>query len=235
MLVVYYCIERKKQKQKIKRKTKGLTEIFSEQVKREICDFGRRMYGRGYTAANDGNISVRLDERIIITPAGVSKGYMTPEMMVIIDLDGNHIEGERRASSETKMHLQVYKEDDGVKAVVHAHPPFATSFAVAGQALDQKIMPETVIRLGTVPVASYGTPSTDEIPESIKGLIKNNAALLLEHHGALTWGETLQDAYFKMETLEFYAQVLTITHAISGQKELSDENIDTLMRTFKLN
>jgi len=206
-----------------------------ENYKKEICDFGRRMYEKGYTAANDGNISIKIGDKILITPTGVSKGFMSPDMMVIIDINGNKIEGENEPSSEFKMHLQVYKEDKTVKSVVHAHPPFATAYAVAGKSLNKKIMPETVINLGSVPVAKYGTPSTNEIPKSIVGLIKNNNALLLENHGALTWGGTLKDAYFKMETLEFYAHILTITENITGNKELSTKDIKKLIETFNLN
>ena len=205
-----------------------------EETKKEICNIGKRMYENGFVAANDGNISVKINDRILITPTGVSKGYMSPEMMILVDLDGKQLEGERRPSSEIKMHLQVYKEDENVKSVVHAHPPFATSYAVAGKELHKKIMPETIISLGSVPLAKYGTPSTSEIPKSIKGLIKQNNALLLENHGALTWGDSLKNAYFKMETLEFYAKILTITENITGNQEISTNDIKKLIQTFNL-
>jgi L-fuculose-phosphate aldolase len=195
-----------------------------------ICEIGKRMYERQYVAANDGNISVKLNENmILITPTGVSKGFMNPEMLVKVDLKGNILEGELKPSSEIKMHLRVYREKPEIKAVVHAHPPYATSFAVAGQPLDKKILPEAIISLGTVPVAEYGTPSTEEIPEAVVEFLDNYNAVLLENHGVLTWGDNLKEAYFKMETVEFYAQVMMLTRELEGAKIISQEQVNKLM------
>lgn len=202
-----------------------------KEIKEFICEVGRRMYQRGYVAANDGNISVKISEKeIIITPTGVSKGFMTPEMLIKIDPEGNVLEGNLKPSSETKMHLRVYQERSDIEAVVHAHPPYGTSFAIAGQPLDKKIMPEAILLLGSVPVARYGTPSTHELPDAISDYINEYNAVLLENHGVLTWGKDLKEAYFRMESVEFYAQVMMITRELEGVRELSPENIEKLLR-----
>ena len=202
-----------------------------QQIKEYICQIGERIYDRQYVAANDGNISVKLSENeIIITPTGVSKGFMTPDMLIKVDKYGNVIEGDLDPSSETKMHLQVYEEQPDIGAVVHAHPPYATSFAVAGQPLDEKILPEAVILLGTVPVAEYGTPSTKEIPEAVKPYLEDNSAVLLENHGVLTWGTDLKEAHFRLESLELYAKVAKLSKSLPGEKELSDENVERLIQ-----
>lgn len=162
------------------------------ELKKEICEVGRRIYKNGFVAANDGNISIRISENeILATPTGVSKGFMTPDMIVKTDLKGNVISGKNRPSSKLKMHLEVYKQREDVKSVVHAHPPTATGFAVAGIPLEEMIMPEVIITLGTVPIAKYGTPSTDEIPLAIREYFDCYDGILLENHGALTVGTDL--------------------------------------------
>ena len=155
----------------------------------DIVEVGRRMYARGYVASNDGNISIRLDDSTILTtPKSVSKGFMTPDMMVVVDLDGKKIRGTRDASSELLMHLEVYQNRPDVRAVVHAHPPTATGFAVAGIPLDRAVLAEVVTTLGSIPIAEYGTPSTPELPAAVRKYIKAHDGLLLANHGALTVG-----------------------------------------------
>ena len=157
----------------------------------DIVEVGRRMYARGYVASNDGNISIRLDDATILTtPKSVSKGFMTPDMMVVVDLDGKKIRGTRDASSELLMHLEVYRNRPDVRAVVHAHPPTATGFAVAGIPLDRAVLAEVVTTLGSIPIAEYGTPSTPELPAAVRKYIKAHDGLLLANHGALTIGPT---------------------------------------------
>jgi L-fuculose-phosphate aldolase len=171
------------------------------QLRADICEVGRRMYARGYTASNDGNISVRLGpDRLLMTPASVCKGFMSPDMMVITDLDGNKIAGERTPSSEMQMHLEVYRRRPDVQAVVHAHPPIATGFAVAGIPLDRAVLAEVVCTLGSVPIAEYATPSTKELPEAVSKYVQAHDGMLLANHGALTMGKDLFSAYYKMET-----------------------------------
>ncbi len=182
--------------------------ITDAEARTQIVDIGRRMFERQYVAANDGNISVRVgDDRFWVTPTGVSKGYMTEDMLVCVDGQGNVLEG-GKASSETKMHLRVYKENPAVMAVVHAHPIAATSFAVARIALDAALMTESVIGLGVVPVAEYATTGTEAVPESVAPFCRDYNGLLLANHGALTWGRDLTQAYYRMETLECVAQIM---------------------------
>lgn len=192
------------------------------EIKREICEIGRRIYVDGFVAANDGNISVKIDDdTYFATPTGVSKGYMTPDMICKVDGKGNLKEPNQwKPSSEFKMHLKVYQERPDVKAVVHAHPPIATSFAIAGIALDKLIMPEAIIFLGAVPIAQYGTPSTMEIPESLQPYIQDYDAILLANHGALSFGCDLNTAFFRMESTEFYAKLLYHSTMLGGAKEI---------------
>jgi L-fuculose-phosphate aldolase len=199
-------------------------------LKTQICEIGKRIYEKGFVAANDGNISVRIEEdTFLVTPTGVSKGFMTPEMLIKVDGDGNLIEGERKPTSEIKMHLRIYKDRPDIKSVVHVHPPYATAFAVAGVPLDQATMPESIVILGTIPIAEYGTPSTDELAQAIKPYIHNHNGVLLENHGALTWGENLEQAYFLMESLEFCAKVNWIARQMNGDRELSQAHVERLL------
>lgn len=205
------------------------------EVKNIICEIGRRMYLRGYVAANDGNITIRSGiNEVWATPTGVSKGYMAPDMLVKLDMEGNVIEGSYKPSTEIKMHLRVYKENPEIKTVVHAHPPIATSFAIAGISLDKPILAEAILTFGTVPVVPYATPGTSEIPEAIAAFCRNYTAVLLANHGALTWGRDPQEAYFKMESLEHYAQILMFTDKILNKaNELTTTQIDNLMAIRK--
>lgn len=201
------------------------------EAKELICEIGRRMYNKNFVAANDGNISAKCSPNTFwTTPTGVSKGFMTPEMMVKMDLQGNILSGDYKPSSEVKMHLRVYKENPEVNAVVHAHPPVGTSFAIAGISLDKPVSPEAVVLLGTVPVASYATPGTEEVPESIAPFCKTHNAVLLANHGALTWGRDLIEAYFRMESVEHYATMLMYsTQIIKQANELTTKQISDLI------
>ena len=199
------------------------------EIKKEMCEIGKRVYNRGMVAANDGNFSVKISENeILCTPTGVSKGFMTPDYICKVDAEGNVLEANEgfRPSSEVKMHLRVYKER--VKAVVHAHPMYATTFAIAGIPLMEPIMPEAVIALGGVPLAKYGTPSTVEVPDSIMPYIQEYDAVLLENHGALTYSDTLMNAYHKMESLEFYARLMYQSKMIGGPQILDEKRVEEL-------
>jgi len=198
-------------------------------IRIEMCEIGKRVYANGFVAANDGNFSVKIGaNEFLCTPTGVSKGYMTPEMICKVDAAGNILEGSS-PSSEIKMHLRIYNERPDVNAVVHAHPPYATSYAIVGQALTAPLMPEAVIFLGAVPVTAYGTPSTDEIPDNISKYLQNHDAVLLENHGALTYGDNLLNAYYKMESLEFYAKLMFISSQIGKPQELSEAQVEKLL------
>jgi L-fuculose-phosphate aldolase len=201
------------------------------EIKKEICEIGKRIYNQGMVAANDGNISVKLsDNEFLCTPTGVSKGFMTPEYICKVDKDGKVLQANAgfKPSSEIKMHMRVYKERPDVQSVVHAHPMYATSFAIAGIPLTQPIMPEAVIALGCVPIAEYGTPSTEEIPNAVAKYLPYYDAVLLENHGALTFSDSLLAAYHKMESVEFYAKLLYISKQLGGPKELSEDQVQKL-------
>lgn len=201
------------------------------EIKKQICEIGKRIYNQGMVASNDGNISVKIsDNEFLCTPTGVSKGFMTPEYICKVDAEGKVIQANPgfRPSSEIKMHMRVYKNRPDVKSVVHAHPIYATSFAIAGIPLSQPIMPEAVISLGCVPIAEYGTPSTEEIPDAVEKYLQHFDAVLLENHGALTFSDSLLSAYHKMESVEFYAKLLCISKQLGGPKELSKSQVERL-------
>ena len=204
-----------------------------QEIKEQICDICNKMWQLGWVAANDGNISVKVNENeIIATPTGISKSFITPDKLVTIDREGNILEvyGGYRPSSEIKMHLCCYREREDVGAVVHAHPPTATGFAVAHVHMDKYVMIEDVIALGSVPVTPYGTPSTEEVPNAIRPFLREHDAMLLENHGALTVGADLLTAYYHMESLELWAKIQLNAHLLGGAKEISKKDIDTLIR-----
>lgn len=192
-----------------------------------IVRAGRRMYEHGYVVTNDGNISVKIsDSEIIVTPTGVSKGFMKPEMLVKMHLDGNVAKGETgRPSSEVKMHLRVYAESDAVTAVVHAHPIYATSYATAGIPLDEPILSEAMLQLGAVPVAKYAKLGTYDVPDGIAPFVRRYGAVLLSNHGALTWGATLGEAFSRMEVLENYAHISFVVRQLGGGRGLDAEQV----------
>ena len=201
------------------------------EIKKQICEIGKRIYNKGMVASNDGNISVKIsDNEFLCTPTGVSKGFMTPEYICKVDANGNVIQANPgfKPSSEIKMHMRVYRERPDVKSVVHAHPMYATSFAIAGIPLTEPIMPEAVIALGCVPIAEYGTPSTEEIPDAVSKYVQHFDAVLLANHGALTFSDSLLNAYHKMESVEFYAQLLYQAKMLGGAQPLSDSQVQRL-------
>lgn len=207
-------------------------ELSYMELREQICDVCHKMWQKGWVAANDGNVSVKLEDgTFLATPTGMSKSFITPEKLVHIDMEGNILEAEEgcRPSSEIKMHLRCYREREDVGAVLHAHPPVATGFAVANKPLDEYSMIETVIALGSVPVTPYGTPSTYEVPEAIAAYLGEHDAVLLQNHGALTVGADVITAYYRMETLELFAQISLNAHLLGGAKEISRENIDRLI------
>ena len=202
-------------------------------LRAELCEIGRALWQRQMVAANDGNLSARLpDGTVLCTPTGVSKGFLTPEMLAVVAPDGSPVRGERRVSTEVLMHLRVYREDPAVGAVVHAHPLYATAFAIKGEPLVGLMMPESVVALPEVPLAPYATPSTHEVPDSVAPFVRTHTACLLEHHGALTWGPDLMTAYLAMERLEYTAQLTTIVRAIGGERVLSTDRIADVRRIF---
>jgi L-fuculose-phosphate aldolase len=200
-------------------------------LRSDIVEVGRRLWVRGFVASNDGNISVRVgSDRLLMTPASVSKGFMTPEMMVVTDLDGTLVSGApgRKPSSEIQMHLVVYQARPDVGAVVHAHPPLSTGFAVAGIPLDRAVLAEVVTTLGSIPIAEYGTPSTQELADAVKPYVRMHDGLLLANHGALALGRDLFAAYYKMETIEHFARISLVARMLGRERLLSREEVDRL-------
>lgn len=201
-------------------------------IRKEICDVCHKLWQRGIVAANDGNVSVLLEDgSILCTPSGISKAAITPEMLLHVDQDlsvRSALQG-MKPSSELKMHIRCYQERPDVAAVVHAHPPIATSFASIGKPLDDYKVMETVVQLGSVPVAPYAKPSSDEVPDSIAPFLKNHDAVLLANHGALTVGDSLKTAYFRMETLEMFAKTSLYIRLLGGGDDLPQEKIRELL------
>jgi L-fuculose-phosphate aldolase len=208
-----------------------VTPSTEEQLRADIVEVGRRLWMRGQVASNDGNISVRLGrDRLLMTPANVSKGFMTPDMMVITNLDGQLVAGApgRKPSSEILMHLVAYRHRPDVGAVVHAHPPTATGFAVAGLPLNRAVLAEVVTTLGSIPIAAYGTPSTRELASAVEPFVKVHDGLLLANHGALALGSDVFAAYYKMETIEHFARISFVARTLGGEQLLSREEVDRL-------
>jgi len=196
----------------------------------EIVRYGRMLHEKGFVAAMDGNLSVRLkQDRILVTPTGLSKGSMRPADLVIVDLDGKQVAGRRNVTSEIGMHLMIYRTRDDVKAIVHAHPPTATGFAAAGIALTEPLVCEVVMGLGCIPLARYGTPGTAELAQSLEPYVPKYDAILMSNHGVVAYGDTIEHAYMKMETVEHFAQISLVTHLLGRQQPLKEREIEKLL------
>lgn len=195
----------------------------------KIATIGRRLYARGLIAGGDGNVSARIDAgHIIITPSGRSKGILHPDDMVITDMDGCPQDNYARPSSEIDMHLAVYRFRPDAAACVHAHPPYATAFAVAGQALTEQILPEVVLLVGEIPLTAFASPGTEQVAQSLEPFIADHDAFLLKNHGVVTVGETLEQAYNRMETVEHYARILFLSKQLGHTDRLDEKEIARL-------
>jgi len=201
-------------------------------MKKKIVEIGKRMYEKSLIAGYEGNISCKEGSSIFVTPSGVCKGFLKEDEILEIDLQGNVLRGKGNPSSETKMHLTVYNKRPEINAVVHAHPPVSTGFACAGKGLDQSLTAETVLLLGSIPLAPYGTPSTNTLAESIVNYLQYNA-ILLANHGAMTLGTNLDDAYFLMEQVEHYAKITLTANILGTPKTLPCNEVDRLMELRK--
>jgi L-fuculose-phosphate aldolase len=200
-----------------------------QQLREEIIRAGRMMYERGWIAATEGNITARLNEhRILATPAGVCKGRMLPEDLLICDNDGNRISGERERTTEMGMHVAIYSARPDIQAVVHAHPPTSTGFAVAGRALNLGLMPELIVSMGSIPLAEYGLPGTPALVEGMLPYIPKFNAILLANHGAVCYAETVPQAYARMETLEHLARITLVAELLGGPKVLPRVEVQKL-------
>ena len=200
-----------------------------QQLREDIVRIGRLMFDRGWIAASDGNLSVRLpDNRVLVTPAGVCKGMLQAGDPIVCDLAGNQLSGDRPPTTEMDMHLAVYGLRADVRAIVHAHPPVATGFAVAGRELNLGLLPEVILRLGSVPLVPYGTPGTPALSESMLPYIDRFDAVLLANHGAVAWGEDLFQAFFRMETVEHFARITLVSELVGGPRALPRAEIQKL-------
>lgn len=195
----------------------------------DICAVGGWLHERGFAVATDGNISLRLGpDRVLASPTCMSKAMMTPDDLVVTDLQGNQLSGTRRPSSELGMHLLIYRLRPDVNAVCHAHPPIATGHAAAGIALDRPILCELVMGLGRIPLAHFGTPGTPELAEALAPLVPDHDAILMANHGVVTYGEDLLTAFLRMETAEHCAHVSLVTEILGKQQLLSDSHVQKL-------
>jgi L-fuculose-phosphate aldolase len=200
------------------------------QYREQIVRYGRMLHANGMVAATDGNLSVRLGEnRILVTPTCMSKGAMRAADLVIVDMEGRLLSGRRKVSSEIAMHLLIYRLRPDIRGIVHAHPPTATGFAAAGMALNQPLVCEVVIGLGSIPLAKYGTPGTPELTEALEPLIPQYDALLMSNHGVVAYGADLDQAYMKMETVEHFAKIALVTHLLGQQRPLGEAELEKLI------
>jgi L-fuculose-phosphate aldolase len=199
------------------------------EARRDIIACARQVYDKGIVAATDGNISYRMmTDRVMITPSGTSFANLSTDELVYVDVDGNILNYGKKPSSELPMHLEIYRQRPTVNAIIHAHPPFATALTLTGESLEDPILPEVVMMFGKIPTAPYATPSTQESAESIRHLIKDHDAILLDHHGAVTYGESLKDAFYKMEKLEHASKTILAARSIGTPKTLDEEQLSKL-------
>lgn len=201
-----------------------------QQYREEIVRFGKMLHDRGYVAATDGNLSVRLDDNsILCTPTCMSKGMMAPDDLVIVDMSGRKMSGTKAGSSELGMHLLIYRLRPQVRAIVHAHPTTATGYAAAGIPLTEALVSEVVLTLGSIPLARYGTPGTKELADALEPLIPKYDAILMANHGVVTYGDSVLNAYMKMETVEHFARIALTTHLLGRCQPLNEQQVEKLV------
>jgi L-fuculose-phosphate aldolase len=210
-------------------------DTMSEWKAREtICEVGRRLYNRGFAAANDGNITIRLaPNRVLCTPTMVSKGFMKPDDLCIIDLEGNQISGTKRRTSEALLHLSIYKERDDINGVVHCHPPHATAFAVAREPIPKCVLPEVEVFLGEVPIAEYETPGTQRFAETILPFVHDCNTILLANHGTVAFANDLMTAYFNTEIIDAYCRILLLAHQLGPLNYMGERHVGELLQMKK--
>ncbi|MGZ4787678.1 MAG: class II aldolase/adducin family protein [Terriglobales bacterium] len=195
----------------------------------DIVRYGKLLYERGFIAATDGNLSVRLDEgHMLITPTCVCKGMIESEDLVITDLDGQKLEGERNVSSEIAMHVLIYRMRPDVRGIVHAHPPTATGFAAAGLALDEPLISEVVLTIGAVPLAKYACPGTSALSDSLRPFVADHNAILMANHGVVTYGDDLDQAFMNMETVEHFAKIALVARTAGEPRPIAPEEVRKL-------
>ena len=203
------------------------------QIREHMCEIGRRLYAKGFAAANDGNITYRLnDKEILCTPTMISKGYMKPDDICKVDYDGKQLAGTKKRTSEVLLHLVVYKLNPKVNAVVHCHPPHATAFAVAHEPIPKCVLPEVEVFLGEIPIAKYETPGNQKFADTIAPYVKDSNTILLANHGTITFGPTLDNAYFNTEIIDAYCRILILAKQL-GRVNYFDEGQTRELLEFK--
>jgi len=200
------------------------------QAKEEICDIGRRIYNRGFASANDGNVSFRIDEnRLVCTPTGVCKGFMTPDDLCVVDMDGNQISGHKKMTSEIRQHITIMKRREDVKAVVHCHPPHATAFGIAREAIPQCVLPEIEINMGDIPIAKYAIPGGQAFADAILPFIDKSDIVIQANHGTVSVGSTVEKAYFLTEMLDAYCRILLIARSLGKVEYFNKQETEELI------
>jgi L-fuculose-phosphate aldolase len=199
-------------------------------LKEQICEIGRRIYQRGFVAANAGNITCRLtDDEVLCTSTMISKGFMQPEDLCLIDMTGKQLAGKRRRSSEALMHLEILKARPDVSCVVHCHPPHATAFAIVGEPIPQGVMPEVEVFLGEVPITKYETPGGKKFAETVLPFVAQTNIILLANHGVVSYGESPERAFWLTEILDQYCRVLILTRQLGPLRYLPPEKVEELL------
>ncbi|KPL03870.1 MAG: hypothetical protein AMJ90_02875 [candidate division Zixibacteria bacterium SM23_73_2] len=203
----------------------------SSLAKKKLLEICKRIYDKGFVAANDGNVSLKLGNKILVTPTGKSKGFLESEDLVLVDLKGKKLKGKLNPTSELMMHTFIYEKREDAGAVVHAHPPYSTALAAAKIPLPEFLLPEVILSLGKIPLAPYATPSTREVCKSIEGFIQDHDAIIMENHGVVTVGKDLDDAFFKLERTEHYSRIYFLAKNLGGIKELTKKEIERILKT----
>ncbi|MCX7875012.1 MAG: class II aldolase/adducin family protein [Melioribacteraceae bacterium] len=198
-------------------------------LKSDIIEIGKLLHQKNFVASNDGNLSIRYNDKILITPTCTSKGFLTFDDIVEIDLEGNILKGIKEPTSEMLMHLTIYNFRNDINAICHAHPIYSTAYAITGKSLSKKVLPEVIISLHEIPLVKYSTPGTKELSKKLIPYVKKYDALLLENHGALTLGKDLWEAYYKMETVEHFAKILFVAKQLGKVKELNSKEVKKLI------
>lgn len=197
-------------------------------LRSSIIEVSKLLYAKNLATAFEGNVSVLENGKVYITPSSMCKGFLTEDMLVVLDMEGKVLEGSYRPSSEAKLHLAAYRSRPDIKSVVHAHPPYATAFAVANKPIETKAYPEMIVLYGKIPLAAYGTPSTDEIYYGMNQYVKDYDIILLANHGVIAFGNNVYDAFFKLESVEGIAKVLTLAGQLGGEKALPQNKLEEL-------
>jgi L-fuculose-phosphate aldolase len=208
----------------------SVTRDHVQKRRKELAFFGRMLHKRHYVSGCDGNLSVRLEGgHVLTTPTGISKGFLRPEHMVIVDLDGRKLDGVLQPSSEIQMHLTIYKQRPDIEAVVHAHPCIATGLGCAGMNISEPICSELVLTLGTIPLAPYAMPGSPALSDALLPFVANHEAILMQNHGVVSYGSTLAQAYLNMETVEHTARIMLVTNLLGSPRKLNSEQVAALL------